>query len=46
MRIVMPAFLASGKPVSQVLVFDVANYHAPPFKAKSPAYLVNNIFRI
>ena len=35
-----------GEPFSKIVAFDFSNYHAPPFKSKTPVYLTNSIFRI
>jgi hypothetical protein len=40
------AFQKSEKLFQQVEVFDITNYHAPPFKAKLPAFLLTGILRI
>ena len=34
------------EPFSKIVAFDFSNYHAPPFKSKTPVYLTNSIFRI
>jgi hypothetical protein len=40
------AFQKSEKLFAQVEVFDISNYHAPPFKTKLPVYLRSSILRI
>jgi hypothetical protein len=39
-------FPKSEKLFAQVEIFDIANYHAPPFKTKLPSYLRGGILRI
>ena len=40
------AFMKPEELFQQVDAFDIANYHAPPFKTKLPAYLTSSVLRI
>lgn len=40
------AFQESEKPFHQVGIFDITNYHAPPYKTKLPFYLAGGILRV
>lgn len=36
----------SERLFQQVLIFDITNYHAPPFKTKLPVYLTSGTLRV